>query len=85
MKTAASPVRLPRVRISESADSPLVAKEVALQCPHCDKFAYVRLPYQPTVLERQLLIREAIDEHRRNCDKAPSDAGRVVKIAYPRG
>lgn len=75
---------LSRVRIREGADSPQTAKEVALQCPHCQKMCYVKLPYKPTALQRQIFIRDAIDEHRKICLAAPSDAGRVTKILYPR-
>ena len=70
--------------VAASVATPVAAKQVRLLCPHCNNSVYVVLPYRPTVLRRQQLIREAIDEHRRLCVKAPSEAGRVFRIDYPR-
>jgi hypothetical protein len=69
--------------VSENRAAPWDAKEIRLLCPHgCT--VHVMLPYKPTALARQTVIRDAIDEHRRVCPGAPSDDGRVYSIDYPR-
>lgn len=60
------------------------AKEVRLQCPYCSGAVYVTLSYPFTAARRQKAISEAIDEHRRLCEKAPPEASRVYRIDYPR-
>lgn len=60
------------------------AKELRLQCPHCSGVVHIKLAYPFTAIRRQRAISQAIDEHRRLCDKAPPEASRVYTIEYPR-
>lgn len=72
------------MRISESRDNPLDAKEAAFKCPDCHKLAVVVFPYKPTSNERMKVIKEALDEHRKICSAAPPEIERVYTIWYPR-
>lgn len=64
--------------------SPQRAPEVRLLCPHCHGTLYVTLAWPYTNERRQRAIKEAVDEHRRLCAKAPPEAKRVYQIDYPR-
>ena len=75
---------MPPIRVQERSEGPLQAKEVALQCPHCQGVVYARFTYQPTAEQRQQTIRAAIMEHRGLCSQAPPEEGRIYKISYPR-
>jgi len=70
------------MRIAEHRDAPAVAKEIKIMCPHCSESMFVKRP--PTWVERQKLMSEAINEHRKLCAKAPPEAQRVYEITYPR-
>ena len=72
------------MRISENREQPLEAKEAALKCPDCGKFAFITFPYKPTRLQRIQTMKEALDEHRKICSAAPPEAGRMYEIWYPR-
>jgi hypothetical protein len=72
------------IQIGGSFKDPLATDEVALQCPNCHKICYVKLPYKPTALNRQKLIKEAIDYHRRECPAVEGDEMYVTTINYPR-
>jgi len=60
------------------------ANEVKLQCPHCHRSVYVQTEWPYLRVERQRRISEAINEHRKLCEGAPPEAGRVYEISYPR-
>ena len=72
------------MRISETRESPLIAKTIRLICPHCNGTCFPDLPYKPTAEQRQQAIRNAIEEHRKICTAAPVEAERVYEITYPR-
>lgn len=78
--------RTPRsLRISEARETASAAKEIAFRCDACGKLGVVTLPYQPNHMERQRIIREALDEHRRIACKAKTAADqRTYEIWYPR-
>jgi hypothetical protein len=75
---------LQSIHARETSQSPVEAREVRLQCPHCLGLVYVPLPWNPTAEQRQRVISEAISEHRRLCSAAPPEAERVYQITYPR-
>lgn len=69
---------------NERRAEPWKAKGIALQCPNCLTLVEVTLPWDVTTEKRQLLISEAVGEHRRVCIAVPADSGRVYQISYPR-
>lgn len=81
---------MPWSPISEARESPFAAKQIRLQCPHCQGFAYAAIPWDVTtetpagIEKRQQLIKAAIDEHRVVCTGADATEGRVYTIEYPR-
>jgi len=75
---------LPPIRVRETSEGPLLAKEISLQCPRCKKFCYVKLPYKPTAEQRLRVIQAAITEHRSLCLAAPPEVERVYTVSYPR-
>lgn len=75
---------MPWSPISEARETPLLAKQIRLQCPHCYGQVFVVLPYKPTSTKRTELIQEAINEHRRVCTVADVMDGFVYTIEYPR-
>lgn len=75
---------MPWSPISEARETPYLAKQIRLQCPHCLGLVYVSLPYGWTTEKRQKLIHEGIDEHRKICTAADAVEGRVYSIEYPR-
>lgn len=70
--------------ISESRESAITAKQIRLQCPHCQGFAYANVPWDATAEKRQQLVSAAINEHRVVCTGAEATEGRVYSIEYPR-
>lgn len=72
------------MQISENRERPWLAKEIRLMCPHCQSFCFVSLPWDVTPLGRQIIMRDAIEEHRKICEKAPAESGRVYRVDYPR-
>lgn len=72
------------MQIGEYRDNPMDAREIAMRCPDCRKLCYGTLPYRPTANQRLLIMRAAMDEHRRVCMKAPPEAGRTFELWYPR-
>ena len=72
------------MQIREHSQGPLIAREVQLMCPHCDRAVFVRLPWKVTTEQRQRLISSAIGEHRSLCSE-PAEITRVYAISYPRG
>jgi len=64
--------------------SPHRAPEVRLLCPHCSGALYITLAQPITPARRQQAISEAVEDHRRQCEKAPPEAQRVYRIDYPR-
>ncbi len=78
------PLGVPWSPISEARESPYLAMQVRLQCPHCLGLVNVKLPYGWTDEVRMNLIRDGIDEHRRICTAADATEGRVYTIEYPR-
>ena len=70
--------------ISETRQTLAEAKQIRLLCPHCSKPVYASFEYPFTAERRQRVIKEAIDEHRKLCPKAPPEAQRVYRIDYPR-
>lgn len=75
---------MPWSPITEARETPLLAKQIRLQCPHCVGLVYVDLPYGWTTAKRQQLVHDAIDEHRKVCTGADATAGRVYTVEYPR-
>ncbi len=75
---------MPWVPISEARQTPMAAKQVRLQCPHCHGFAFADIPWGCTSEVRQKKIKKAIDEHRLVCTVADVTEGRVYEIQYPR-
>ena len=63
--------------------NPHRAPEVKLLCPHCSGALYVKLAQPITPQRQQKAIKEAVDEHRRLCAKAPPEAKRVYEIHLP--
>lgn len=75
----------PRMSFHQSVATPQTAKGAKLKCDGCGKFISVLFPYDGTVLERQKLIRDACDEHRRiSCTAGVVEDGRKYEIWYPR-
>jgi hypothetical protein len=70
--------------IREHRQLAAAANEVRLLCPHCSGPLYVPLGWSCSPVIRQRKISEAINEHRAICTAAPSEAGRVYRIDYPR-
>ncbi len=75
---------MPWTPISEARQTPQTAKQIRLMCPHCHGFAFVDVPYGCSYIERQRLVKKAIDEHRVVCVSADATEGRVYQIEYPR-
>lgn len=75
---------MPWVPITEARVAPQDAKQVRLQCPHCQGFAYADIPWDATSERRQQEIKKSIDEHRLVCTGADAIEGRVYEIQYPR-
>lgn len=69
----------------ENFQKPQEAKGARLHCDACDKDVVVAFPYYCTALERQRIIKQAADEHRRiTCSAKDSVAERKYQIWYPR-
>jgi hypothetical protein len=45
---------------------------------------YVKLAWPFTPERRQQAMHDAVEDHRRQCAKAPPEAKRVYRIDYPR-
>ena len=73
-------LRISDPRVAE----PWATLEKRLMCPHCQGFATVTYPWDATDLQRTLLTREAVEEHRKICPKADATEARVYEISYPR-
>lgn len=71
-------------RVSEPRQQAARSKEIRLLCPHCHSAVFVSLNWPYDGIERQRMISEAINEHRRLCSGAPPEAQRVYRIDYPR-
>lgn len=77
--------RGPRMSFHQSTATPQTAKGVRLKCEACDKTISVMFPSNCTALERQQLIKDAADEHRRiGCTAGVVEDGRKFDIWYPR-
>lgn len=75
----------PRMSFYESRATPQTAKGARLKCDACDKTISVMFPYDCTLLQRQQIIRDACDEHRRiGCTDGQVEDGRKYEIWYPR-
>lgn len=68
------------IRIADHRVLAGLAKEVKIKCPRCPATLYVPIP---SPAKRQQTIRDAINDHRREC-VAPTEEGRVLTIEYPR-
>jgi len=65
--------------------TPQNAKGASLKCDACDKTVNVLFPWDCTPFDRQRLIREAADEHRRiGCTAGETNERRKYAIWYPR-
>lgn len=72
------------IRVTTSVEKMMVAKTIEVQCPHCNNRFEVRLPWNPTMEQRQAGIRNAISDHLRVCTVATAEDGIVAEIHYPR-
>lgn len=69
----------------QSTATPGKAKGARLKCEACNKTISVMFPWGITWLERQNLIRDAADEHRRvGCTAGVTEDKRKFDIWYPR-
>jgi hypothetical protein len=77
--------RGPRMSFAQSTATPQTAKGARLRCEACGKTISVMFPWGGTVLDRQQLIKDAADEHRRiGCTSGIVEDGRKFDIWYPR-
>ena len=72
------------MRISETNVGPFKAKEKRYQCPHCEGLVFVKIAWDATPEQTHRHTAAALDEHRRLCTQAPSEAARIYRIDYPR-
>jgi tRNA G26 N,N-dimethylase Trm1 len=75
-----------RPRMSFASDPVKVehAKEAMARCHACGKMCFVTFPYYMTMLNRQQIIKAALDEHRKVCTAGPTDMHRTYEIVRPR-
>jgi hypothetical protein len=77
--------RGPRMSFHQSKASPQKAKGASLKCEGCNKTINVLFPYGCGHWDRQKVIRDAVDEHRRiGCTAGVVEDGRKFNIWYPR-
>lgn len=76
--------RSPR-QISEHRQQAAKARGLTMQCDTCQRRIHVAFPHDCTQLDRQRIIKSAVDEHRRiGCVQGMAEDGRSYKIWYPR-
>lgn len=74
-----------RVVVRESVATAAHAKEVLITCEVCSKSGVVTFVTYGTPQERQALIREFCEEHRRiGCPAGETQQKRKFRISYPR-
>ena len=75
----------PRMSFQQTTATPETAKGARLKCDACGKTVSVMFPAGITWIQRQNLIRDAGDEHRRiGCTAGEVTDGRKFEIWYPR-
>lgn len=72
------------LRVTEYAQSPMAAREIAMECETCGKRCYGVIPFNPTPAQRQAVMRAAMEEHRLLCKVGSPDDRRVYRLLYPR-
>ena len=60
------------------------AKEAMAKCSACGKMCFVTFPYYMTMLNRQQVMKAALDEHRKVCTAGTIDQTRTYEIIRPR-
>lgn len=60
------------------------AKEATAKCSACGKMCFVTFPFYMTALNRQQVLKAALDEHRRVCTVGTADQARSYEIIRPR-
>ena len=75
-----------RSRMSFQSDPVKVehAKEAMARCSACGKMCFVSFPYYMTMLNRQQVIKKALDEHRKVCTAGDAEQKRTYEIIRPR-
>ena len=77
--------RKPRMSFAQSTATPQTAKGARLKCDACEKTISVMFPSNCPAWDRQRLLSEACDEHRRiGCTAGVAEDGRKFDIWYPR-
>lgn len=72
------------VTVGEDRQAPDEARELAFRCQSCGKLCYGTLPFYVTPVERQRIIKAALDEHRKVCTVGAAADQRSYDIWYPR-
>lgn len=75
-----------RPRMSFASDPVKVehAKEAMARCSACGKMCFVSFPYYMTMLNRQQVMKAALDEHRKVCTAGTAEQARSYEIIRPR-
>jgi hypothetical protein len=76
--------RTPRLSVAESRIGAGEAKHATMRCSACLKNCFVSFPFEPTKLQRQQIMKAALDEHRRVCTVGQAEDYRSFHIEYGR-
>lgn len=64
--------------------NPADAREAMFECDVCGKAAFVKFPFGITQLQRQRIVKAALDEHRAISCKGRSEEKHVYRMWVPR-
>jgi hypothetical protein len=85
LKVVGKSPRGPRMSFGQSTANPGKAKGARLKCEGCGKTISVMFPWGLGWIDRQKMIRDAADEHRRiTCTAGVTEDHRKFEIWYPR-